>query len=331
MKLALMLPAIPSEKWAVARQIGVRYAITKLAPELTGSLPPWDFDSLLQAKTRFEDAGFVLYGLEGDEFDMQRIKQGKQGRDEDIEKYSAMLTNMGILGIRLICVNFMAQIGWMRTSRTTPERGGARTTSFDADLVSNAPLTEAGIIRDEQMWDNLTYFIEAVMPAAEKAGVRIALHPDDPPVSPLRGVARILSSARGFRRALGICKSPHLGVAFCQANFRLMGEDVRALVREFGGEEKIFYVHFRDVEGTRERFHETFHDNGPTDMAEMLKLYHDVGFDGPIRPDHTPEMEGEGGFSFEAGTMSAGYEMKGRLFAVGYMRGIMDALHIPVE
>jgi mannonate dehydratase len=119
-----------------------------------------------------------------------------------------------------------------------------------------------------------------------------------------------------------IAPSPNHGIAFCQATFRAMGEDVEAVAREFGP--KIFFVHLRDIEGTATRFRETFHDNGPTDMPAMLKLYHEIGFTGPIRPDHTPSLAGEGD-----GT--PGYEMLGRLFAVGYMKGIMETLGIPIE
>lgn len=322
MKLALLLPALPDRKWTLARQVGVNYAITKAAPELTKMLPPWDFESLLKIKTRFADAGFNLYGLEGDEFDMTRIKLGLPGRDEDIEKYRAMLYNMGALGIRLLCFNFMAKIGWFRTSVSTPERGGALSSSFDYDLVRGAPATDVGVISEAQLWDNLSYFLRAVVPVAEEAGVQLGMHPDDPPVSPLRGVGRILTSAAAFDRAMAICPSPNFGVTFCQATFLAMGEDVPALARRWG--EKIFFVHFRDVRGTAEKFVETFHDNGPTDMPARLRLYHEIGFDGPIRPDHAPTMEGED-------NQTPGYEILGRLFAIGYMKGIMHTLNIPVE
>ena len=128
----------------------------------------------------------------------------------------------------------------------------------------------------------------------------MALHPDDPPISPLRGIGRILISAEAYRRVLDIVPSPVNGIAFCQAN-----------------------VHFRDVLGTGERFRETFHDNGPTDMATMLKLYHEVGFRGPNRPDHAPTFTGES-------NQSPGYAMQGKVFAIGYMRGLAQALNIPI-
>jgi len=117
--------------------------------------------------------------------------------------------------------------------------------------------------------------------------------------------------------------SPVNGIAFCQANFQLMGEDIKSLVREFCGQGKIFFVHLRDVTGTREHFRETFHDNGPTDMPGMLKLYHEVGFRGPIRPDHAPTLAAET-------NERPGYAMQGKIFAIGYMKGIAQALNIPL-
>jgi len=160
------------------------------------------------------------------------------------------------------------------------------------------------------------------MPVAEKAGVKMALHPDDPPISPLRGIGRILTSAKNYRRVLDIVPSPLNGITFCQANFKAMGEDIEALAKEWCRQKKIFFVHFRDIKGTREHFVETFHDNGPTDMARMLQVYHENGFVGPLRPDHAPTLEGEG-------NDHPGYAFMGQLLAFGYMKGIMDGLKLP--
>jgi mannonate dehydratase len=112
------------------------------------------------------------------------------------------------------------------------------------------------------------------------------------------------------------------GITFCQANFKAMGENIEALAREWCRQKKIFFVHFRDIDGTRERFVETFHDNGPTDMARMLRIYHESGFNGPMRPDHAPTMEGE-----ENNT--PGYAIQGRLMAIAYIKGILDGQRIP--
>ncbi|MEO8735551.1 MAG: mannonate dehydratase, partial [Edaphobacter sp.] len=200
----------------------------------------------------------------------------------------------------------------------------ALVTEFSQQDAEKLGLTEWGEIGEQAIWQNLEYFLKAVMPVAEEAGMKMALHPDDPPVSPLRGIGRILTSADAFRRVLAMYPSPQNGITFCQANFQLMGEDIAALAHEWCKQKKIFFVHLRDVEGTREQFRETFHDNGPVDLSQMLRIYHECGFQGPIRPDHAPTLDGES-------NDRPGYSMGGKVFAVGYMKGAMDALSIDYE
>ena len=314
MKLGLMLPARQNIQWTLAAQLGVEAVVTKAAPELTGLPDPSDYQALKTIRDNFNAAGLELYALEGDEFDMSRIKLGLPGRDEDIEKYCKMLTNMGRLGLKLLCYNFMAGVGWFRSRNDLKERGGALTSGFDiAEIDNNVPLK----LSEEQLWDNYAYFIRAVMPAAEAAGVKMGLHPDDPPLSPLFGYSRILTSADAYRRAMALSDSPSHGITFCQATFRTMGEDVFKLIPEFG--KRIFFLHFRDVTGSKTCFRETFHDNGPTDMVELLRTTLKHAPDCLIRPDHTPTMAGESNENF-------GYTMQGNLFATGYIKGILDAL-----
>lgn len=311
----------PDEKWVLAKQMGIDYAIAKLTPELTGALPPWDFDSLKKSKEIFEQNGFTLYGLEGDQFDMNRIKFGQEGRDEDLDLYCRMLEHMGRLGINFICYNFMAGIGWYRTHKAIKERAGALVNGFDETTAIEQPLTEWGEVSQEKIWEAYQYFIQRVMPVAEKWNVKMALHPDDPPVPSLRGIGRIFTDAEAIRKALSLSGSPSHGLTFCQGTYTTMGEDVKALIEDFGQRGKIFFVHIRDVQGNRYKFNETFHDNGPTNMVEMFRTYKKVGFDGPIRSDHVPTMAGEN-------NEHSGYEMKGNLFGIGYMKGIMEALNI---
>ena len=314
MKLGLMLPARQNIQWTLASQLGVEAVVTKAAPELTGLPDPSDYQALKTIRDNFNAAGLELYALEGDEFDMSRIKLGLPGRDEDIEKYQKMLTNMGRLGLKLLCYNFMAGVGWFRSRNDLKERGGALTSGFDiTEIDNNVPLK----LSEEQLWDNYAYFIRAVLPAAEAAGVKMGLHPDDPPLSPLFGFSRILTSADAYRRAMALSDSPSHGITFCQATFRTMGEDVFKLIPEFG--KRIFFLHFRDVTGSKTCFRETFHDNGPTDMVELLRTTLKHAPDCLIRPDHTPTMAGESNENF-------GYTMQGNLFATGYIKGILDAL-----
>lgn len=318
MKLGLMLPVTPNLQWKLAAQLGVKYAITKAAPELSALPDPSDFGALKTIRDRFERAGFTLYALEGDEFDMSRIKLGLPGRDEDIARYQAMLRNMGRLGLKLLCYNFMAGVGWFRSRTDLRERGGALTSGFDLREVEEVP----EIISAEKMWENYTYFLKAVVPVAEEAGVQLGLHPDDPPIPHLLGYSRIFIHAEAYRRAMKIVDSPANRITFCQATFRAMGEDVFALLREFG--EKVAFLHFRDIVGTADSFRETFHDNGPTDMSKLIRLAAECCPECMIRPDHTPTMAGEG-------AENTGYAMQGNIFAVGYLKGIFDTLRLPVS
>ncbi len=312
MRLCLMLPAKPTLQWEIASQLGVEEVITKAAPELSGLGEPSDFASLEAVVKRFRERGLRVVGLEGDEMDMSRIKLGLPGRDDDLERYCRMLENMGRLGIEMICYNFMAGVGWYRSRNDLPERGGALTSGFDLREIDNSATP---VLSEEQLWSNYDYFIRAVMPTAERCGVRMGLHPDDPPISPLLGYPRILTSADAYRRALALSDSPSHGVTFCQATFRVMGEEVSRLIEEWGP--RIFLLHFRDTTGTRTCFRETFHDNGPTDMAALIRQVRRHCPDCLIRPDHTPTMAGESNENF-------GYATLGNIFAVGYLRGLME-------
>jgi len=323
MKLTLLLPAIQDDSWIFAKQIGVTHAVVKAAPELSGLAAPDDLNALQTVKNRFDAAGITLVGLEGDQFDMSRIKRGEPGRDQDLERYHRMLENMGQLGLDLLCYNFMprsksADHDWHRTDVAVPLRGGSLTTSYDVSRLPPSPDLE---MTHAQLWDNYAYFIQSVMPVAERVGVKMGLHPDDPPLPVLGAMPRIFNRPEAWERAFELAPSPSNGVTFCQANFKLMAADPEYWVRRFAELKKLFFVHFRDVEGTAERFTEIWHDEGDGDMGAMVRLYHEVGFDGPIRDDHVPAMHGEN-------PKVPGYGILGHLFAVGYLKGLLDAQKI---
>ena len=181
MILTDFLPARRDRSWDLARQVGVTHVIVKCAPELTGLNPPWDLDALATIQRQFAEAGLTVVGLEGDEFNMQRIKLGLPGRDEDLERYRQMLENMGQLGIGLLCYNFMATIGWFRTHPRVPGRGGATTSRFCLSAVDPQPVAAEEQIDAGSLWDNYAHFLRAVLPTAEQGGVVMGLHPDDPP------------------------------------------------------------------------------------------------------------------------------------------------------
>ena len=207
----------------------------------------------------------------------------------------------------------MAHIGWLRTRSDYPERGGASVTAFD--MADFRPTRAA--ITAQQLWDNYKYFLDALLPEAEKCGIRLALHPDDPPVPRLGEVERIMISKENIRKAIyDIHPSENLGLTMCQANFHIMGEDLEQVIEQF--REKIFFVHFRNTTGNPLAFRETFHDNGDIDMAKIMACYVRNGIDVPVRVDHVPTLAGEA-------SQFAGYDALGRYFAIGYLKGILDA------
>jgi mannonate dehydratase len=321
-KLAEVFGSAQSPDVKLAKQIGINYAIT--GGGLNRVRREQYVETLQKLKDGFTEAGMTIAGVESDPVSSQKIKLGLEGRDEEIENYKWAIEALSKVGIKLICYNFIAGLGVVRTRLDLPERGGALTTQFDLAEADKQGLSQWGEVSEEKMWDNITYFLKAVMPVADKFGVQMALHPDDPPVPRLRGIARIATSARNYRRIMDIVPSPVNGVTFCQANFKLMGEDIYSLAKEWCSKKKIFFVHFRDVVGTREKFRETFHDNGPTDMPRMLRIYSESGFNAPMRPDHAPTIGGEA-------NDRPGYAMGGKVLAFGYMKGIMAALKLPYE
>ena len=323
MFLIEFLPPRPHQLWALARQMGVTHCVIKAAPELTALPAPWQPGVLEKLQRDLAQAGLTLIGLEGDPFDMSRIKLGLPGRDEDLARYQQMLAEMGRLGLRLLCYNFMAGIGWHRSQAALTGRGGALVSGFD--LASEpAGLTPAGAVPAEAIWANYENFLRAVRPAATAAGVRLGAHPDDPPLPVLRGIGRIFHSPEAFEQVLALDASPTHGLTFCQANWKLMcGDNISALAvhaTKYAAAGRIHFVHLRHVAGTAEKFAETFHDEGAGEFAALLRAYHDGGFRGPVRCDHVPSMAGED----PAGHVP-GYGTLGRLFADGYLLGLLDA------
>jgi len=318
-ELAEMLP--PSQAgsalWPLMKQAGVTRAVGQFytRDQLLSGEQPWDYLPLLRLKHQYEDYGFQLDVIE-DRPPMNLTKRGLPGRDAEIETVLTLIENMGRLGIGTWCYQWMTDFTWLRTSVAIPSRGGSLVAGFDQAHLANAPETELGPIGEEPLWDALAYFLDQVIPTAEKWGVRLAMHPDDPPLSPLRGVARIMSSVPAFQRLVALHPSDMNGITLCQGNFSLMTDDMPATIKLLG--DKIFFVHMRDVIGTKEKFQETWHDEGPTDMLACFEAYRDIGFDGVVRPDHVPTLYGEG-------NEKPGYATLGRLFAIGYLRGLQHA------
>jgi mannonate dehydratase len=283
----------------------------------TRSDRPWDVVPLALLQQRFRDRGLPLTVIE-DSPPMDAIRTGGAGRDAELDALFTLVESMGRLGIPVLCINFMAGSGWARTSTTIRGRGDAYVSGYDHAVVSGLGDVPAAPISRERMWQNLAWFLERIAPAAETAAVRVALHPDDPPLPEMRGIARILSTLDDLERAVDLAHSPNVGITFCQGNIALMTDDVPAAIRRFAARNCIHFVHFRDVRGTPGRFVETFHDEGPTDMYACMRAYLECGVDAPMRSDHVPTLDGDD-------NDRPGYSTLGRLWAVGYMLGLREA------
>ena len=298
--------------WDFAKQCGVNHGVIRL-PETT-DFDICDFSHWKAVYNRFTDFGITPIIIEPMPNELHdHIKAGDEKRDECIEKVIKMLPFMDKLNIRTICFNWMAHIGWLRTSSDLQERGGALVTGFNLNdfIPTDKKITQ------QQLWDNYKYFIDAVIPYAEKYNINLALHPDDPPLERLGDVERIMISADNIEKAMNVRKSKNLGITMCQATYKMMGEDLYKVIPRFV--DKIMFVHFRNSTGVKTDFRETFHDNGDIAMADIMRLYKKCGVDVPVRVDHVPTMAGEK-------TKIAGYDALGRLYAIGYLKGILDAI-----
>jgi mannonate dehydratase len=314
----------------LSEQIGVTHAIAGTGYALRHVPRSQYVDAIGKLRASYEAAGLKIAGIESHPVPAEKIKLGLPGRDEEIENYIAAIKALGEVGIPMVCYDFSAGLDWYRSNLDTPGRGGCQTMSFDLQDADKLGLTKWGRISEEQMWSNIKYFQEAVIPVAQKAGVQMALHPDDPPVPELRGIARICISAANYRRIMNIVPSPVNGVTLELSVFTLMGENLKALAQEWCREKKIFFIHARNLRGTRDHFVETFQDNGAIDFGEIFQTLYDSGFRGPLRPDHDPILDGEAEearlFHYP---VHPGYGVLGKIFAVGYIKGIMASRHIP--
>jgi mannonate dehydratase len=321
-RFAEHLQPTPTPFWTTLRQVGIEHVISGLdrssiSPGHRALDLPWEEGSLRQLVRRYNEHGLHVAGIE-DSPPMDRARLGLPGRDEEIEQICTLVRSMGKAGIPMLCYNWMAVIPWTRTSTILRGRGGALVTGFDNAALRDMPPTWAGTVTEQQLWETFEYFITRVAPVADKAGVRLALHPDDPPLSPIRGVARIMTSVDAFQRAMDLIDTPANAITLCQGNFTLMTDDLPGVIRHFGRQGRIAFGHFRDVRGTPEHFVETFHDDGQSDMYACMKAWADIGFDGVMRPDHVPTLEGDV-------NDNPAYSNLARLHAIGYMTGLREA------
>src|SRR5690554_873454 len=321
-KFGLMM-GLNSPRVAYAKQIDAIHAVGGVS-RIQG-LNAWDPKAITATKEAWNKLGLKWTVVEGPPSLGTLTKLGLPGKDEEIANFITFMKNLKQYGdVDVICYNWMPVISWARTTMDMPARGGALVTAFDNNDIKDRPLTEYGEISKELLWKNLEYFLKAVVPEAEKIGMNLSMHPDDPQVHNIQGISRIMNTVENFDRMLNLVPSKYSGLTMCQGNFSLMGADIPTLVRRWGKQGKINFVHFRNVQDLSgvlpsTKFKETFHDEGQIDMYEAMKAYHEIGFTGTMRPDHVPTMAGET-------NERPGYMTLGALYAIGYMRGLAESV-----
>lgn len=324
---------------AYARQLGLRSVQLHSPVNLRADLGYWDAADVRALRERCEADGLRVEGLENvPSAHFWKIPRGLPGRDEQIENYCRTIRNIARAGIDLLGYHFICTYVW-RTSMGGLGRGGARVSVFDLDHVKDGnalvgyKLTPPEVdeaIDAAALWQHHQYFLDAVLPVAEEAGVRLALHPDDPPVDvPLGSAARIFTTPANLARAAEQAgDSPAWGLNLCLGTVSEMGgrDAVDAVISHFGPVGRIWYVHFRDVIGQVPAFAECFLGEGNLDPAHVVRRLIDVGFDGFLIDDHVPAIIGD--VDTWGDTSSAAYCSRGRAHAIGYLQGILDALGV---
>ncbi len=320
------------------QQIGVEYVSLGATPETANAA------SFTKMRERYEAAGIKVYnigsgvGPSGSLHNMPEVTLNLPGRDQKIEEYKNYLRYLGKAGIHYTTYAHMGNGIW---SSGRAKTRGCDTRELDlaspnrqgvwAGKIYKEPLSHGRVFTKAEIWENYTYFIKQVVPVAEAAGVRIGIHPDDPPAPVLAGVPRcIFGNFEGYRRAMEIADSPNVGLCLCcgtwlEGGKELTGKDPEEMIRYFGAQKKIFKIHFRNVSAPLPHFIETFMDNGYYDMYKIMKALRDVDYDGIVIPDHVPRMgpptttgatTGQGG--------GEAYSRAALAYSISYMRALRD-------
>jgi mannonate dehydratase len=299
-KLCAQSPPNPTdEQLLFLKQLGAQYVSVPSTPDLRTA------EGFKQIANRYAAAGITVWNIgNSDVHNMPEVTLNLPGRDHKIEEYKQYLRNLAGAGIHYTTYAHMGNGIW---SSGQSEVRGARAREFDlaspqkkgvwAGKSWQEPLSHGREFTKEEIWENYTYFIKQVAPVAEEVGVRIGIHPDDPPVPILAGVPRcIFSNFEGYKRALEIANSPNVGICLCcgtwlEGGRKLTGKDPEEMIRHFGAA-KIWKIHFRNVSAPLPHFVETFMDDGYYDMTKIMKALCDVKFEGIVILDHSPRMVG---------------------------------------
>lgn len=303
---------------AFAAQLGVCHAQIRteglITRERGNVLHAADLERIIEQFDAAEIALAVVLLPQGRGSQYWHARLGRPEREQEVEDVCETLRVIGSFGVPV--VEWTWSVPDVFGSTRATGRGGAGVRRFDYEAVKDlGPVEPEEAMDADVMWERLLWFLRAIIPAAEEAGLRLALHPHDPPCPRLRGEARIIGSIAGLQRLFEEVPSLANGLNFCQGTIAEMGVDVVEAIRLFGQSDRINHVHFRNVKGAVPLFDECFIDDGDTDMLAAMRAYREVGYRYAMMPDHTPAIAGD-----------TPYGHRGRAFALGYMRALMDSV-----
>jgi len=306
-KLSVRIPAEPSpEELLFVRQLGVDHVYTWVAADQR------DLRFLIDLRQKVESAGLTLYNVGNvDVAKSDKIHLALDGRDEVIAQFAQFVHDLGRAGIRRTTFTWEPTHVW---SSEPGEMRGARTRRVDLGEMLRRPHTHGRDYTEEEVWANFAYFMERIIPVAEAADVRLALHPNDPPAPALGGIPCLIRRREDYERAFAIADSPYLGMEFCVGCWLEGGDGFGDLfdgIRHFQKEGRILIVHFRNVSAPLPTFSETFLDDGYMDMYRVMKAFYEAGYEGTVTLDHTPRF-------------APGFEEAGTAYAIGYMRALIE-------
>ncbi|MCG3777204.1 MAG: Mannonate dehydratase [Nitrospira sp.] len=284
----------------------------------TPSLPNyggyWPIHDIVKMRQAVENEGLKLSAIENvpTQFYDHIMLNGPK-RDEQVENMIRTVRNIARAGVPVFGYNWMPSHVW-RTP-PVPIRGGALATAFDYEVAKKLPLTHDREYTEAEMWKNLEYWIKIITPVAEEEGIRLGIHPCDPPVEKLGGIPQLFRNFDAYKRLISIVDSPSNAIEFCQGTFSEMNEDIYEMIEYFVLRKRIMYVHFRNVSGQVPKFYEEFVNTGYVDMHRAMRVYFDYGFDGFFIDDHVPQTYQDTSFGH-----------RGRAHAMGYISGIMESI-----
>jgi mannonate dehydratase len=332
----------PVKLWQIRQIPGMTGIVSAVYDVPVGE--EWPYETIVRLKEHIESAGLKLSVIESVPVH-EHIKLGLPGRDRYIDNYGRTLRNLAKAGISTVCYNFMPVFDWTRSQLDYVLEDGSSALIYEEEVVRRMnPLSgelqlpgwdssyrkedlrllfgQYESVNEEKLWDNLAYFVQAIMPLAEEAGIAMAIHPDDPPW-PIFGLPRILTDEPALHRFLRLYDHPVNGLCVCSGSLGAKpGNDLPAIIRRFGAEGRINFMHARNIKLTGDRsFQESAHlsSAGSLDMVEIVRALCDVNYAGPYRPDHGRMIWGETG--------KPGYGLFDRALGAVYLNGMWEALN----